>query len=83
MAAPATKLQSQTEPSPRVPLVLASASPRRRDLLRQVGLEPDRIDPADLDESPLKGELPRPHALRLARAKAETVRQRQERSAMS
>ena len=76
MAAPATKLHHQTEPLPRAPLVLASASPRRRDLLRQVGFEPDLIDPADLDESPLKGELPRPHALRLAKAKAETVRER-------
>lgn len=76
MAAPATQPRQQTEALPRVPLVLASASPRRLDLLRQVGLEPDRIDPADLDESPLKDELPRPHAQRLALAKAETVRRR-------
>ena len=55
------------------PLVLASASPRRLDLLRQVGLDPDRIVPADLDESPLKGEPPRQLAVRLARGKAEAA----------
>jgi septum formation protein len=54
-------------------LVLASASPRRLDLLRQIGIEPAAVIPADLDESPLKGELPRPHAERLALAKAEAV----------
>ena len=58
------------------PLVLASASPRRLDLLRQVGIEPDRIDPADIDESPCRGELPGPHALRLSREKAEAVARR-------
>ena len=57
-------------------LVLASASPRRLDLLRQIGIEPDIVDPADLDETPLPGELPRQHAARLARAKAEAVRSR-------
>jgi len=55
------------------PLVLASASPRRLDLLRQVGLEPDRVAPADIDESPLKGEAPRQLAVRLALAKAEAA----------
>jgi septum formation protein len=54
-------------------LVLASASPRRRDLLAQVGILPDAVDPAEVDENPLSRELPRPHALRLARAKAEAV----------
>lgn len=58
---------------PRAALVLASASPRRLDLLRQVGLEPDRIVPADLDETPLKGETPRQLAVRLALAKAEAA----------
>jgi septum formation protein len=53
--------------------VLASASPRRLDLLRQIGLVPDRIDPADIDETPLPGETARRLALRLARAKAESV----------
>ena len=54
-------------------LVLASASPRRLDLLRQAGLAPDAIDPAEIDETAQRGELPRPLALRLARAKAESV----------
>ena len=54
-------------------LILASASPRRLDLLRQVGIVPDDIIPADLDETPLKGELPRDHALRLGREKAQSV----------
>ena len=54
-------------------LILASASPRRRDLLAQIGIVADAIDAADIDETPLKGELPGPHAQRLARAKAETV----------
>ena len=52
------------------PLVLASASPRRLELLRQVGLEPDRVAPAELDETPLDNETPRRLALRLAVAKA-------------
>ena len=54
-------------------LILASASPRRLDLLAQIGVTPDLVDAADIDENPLKGELPSPHAERLARAKAETV----------
>jgi septum formation protein len=54
-------------------LVLASASPRRLDLLRQIGLEPDRIDPADIDETPHPDELPPAHALRLAEEKARAV----------
>jgi septum formation protein len=54
-------------------LVLASASPRRRDLLAQIGIRPDACWPADLDESPLPRELPRDHAVRLAQAKAEAV----------
>jgi septum formation protein len=54
-------------------LVLASASPRRLDLLRQIGIVPDQVDPADLDETPLKGELPAAHVVRLAAAKARTV----------
>lgn len=53
------------------PLVLASASPRRLDLLRQVGIEPDRIIATDIDEGLLKGETPRIHTVRLARAKAQ------------
>ncbi|MEQ8965695.1 MAG: Maf family protein [Azospirillaceae bacterium] len=57
-------------------MVLASASPRRIDLLAQIGIVPDAVDPADLDESPLPRELPRAHAERLARAKAEAVASR-------
>lgn len=55
------------------PLILASASPRRVDLLAQVGIIPDKIIPADIDETPLKGEHPRTLALRLAIGKAEKV----------
>ena len=54
-------------------LVLASASPRRLDLLRQIGIEPDRIDPADIDEIAQPGELPPSHAMRLAEEKARAV----------
>jgi len=54
-------------------LVLASASPRRLDLLRQIGLKPDRVDPADIDEIPRPGELPPAHAIRLAEEKARAV----------
>lgn len=57
-------------------LVLASASPRRLELLRQIGITPDAVDPADLDETPLLRELPPAHVLRLARAKADAVRWR-------
>ncbi|HJU16226.1 MAG TPA: Maf family nucleotide pyrophosphatase [Stellaceae bacterium] len=55
------------------PLVLASASPRRLALLRQIGIEPDRVDPADIDETPQPREMPPEHALRLAAAKAQAV----------
>lgn len=51
-------------------LVLASASPRRLDLLARIGVIPDTVDPADIDESIPAGELPRVHALRLAEEKA-------------
>lgn len=55
------------------PLVLASASPRRLELLARIGVVPDRVAPVDLDESPRKAELPRHLAVRLARAKAEAA----------
>ncbi len=55
------------------PLVLASSSPRRVDLLGQIGVIPAIIDPAEIDETPLRDELPRLHAERLARAKAVAV----------
>ncbi|MCB9956990.1 MAG: septum formation protein Maf [Rhodospirillaceae bacterium] len=54
-------------------LVLASASPRRLDLLRQIGVTPDRVAPADMDETPGVRELPVDHARRLAREKADAV----------
>jgi septum formation protein len=54
-------------------LVLASASPRRIDLLAQIALSPDVVDPAGIDEAALPGELPARHALRLAEAKARVV----------
>jgi septum formation protein len=54
-------------------LVLASASPRRLELLRQIGIVPDRVDPADIDETPARGESPAAHVVRLAEAKARAV----------
>jgi len=56
-----------------VRLILASASPRRLDLLARIGIRPDAVLPADIDESVPKGELPRDHAARLAREKAQAV----------
>ncbi len=57
-------------------LVLASASPRRLELLRQIGIVPDRVDPADIDETPTRGELPAAHVVRLAETKARAVERR-------
>ncbi|WP_128254276.1 Maf family protein [Falsirhodobacter deserti] len=54
-------------------LILGSASPRRKELLGQLGIQPDAITPPDIDETPLKDELPRPYCARIARAKAEAV----------
>lgn len=54
-------------------LILASASPRRLELLKQLGIVPDSVLPADIDETPLKLELPRDHALRLSQEKAATI----------
>ena len=54
-------------------LILASASPRRRELLARLGLEPARVVHADIDETPRKDELPRDYALRMARGKAEAA----------
>ena len=51
-------------------LILASASPRRRDLLAQIGFVPDEIRPVDIDETPARGELPRIYCQRMAREKA-------------
>ncbi len=60
----------------RKPLVLASASPRRLALLEQIGIEPDALRPASIDETPRKGERPRTLARRLARAKAQAAKTR-------
>lgn len=54
-------------------LILGSASPRRLELLARIGITPDAVMPADIDETPRKGELPRPYTERLAREKAEAV----------
>jgi len=54
-------------------LILASGSPRRVSLINQAGIEPDALRPADVDETPLRGELPRVCANRLAYAKASTA----------
>ncbi|MCG2841926.1 Maf family protein [Sandaracinobacter sp. RS1-74] len=55
------------------PLILASASPRRRELLGRIGLVPQAVDPADIDESVRPGERPEPHVARLAAEKAAVV----------
>jgi septum formation protein len=54
-------------------MILASASPRRLDLLARLGVTPSAIDPADSDETPLKGEQPLPYARRMAVEKAAIV----------
>ena len=59
--------------SGRIRLILASGSPRRLQLLGQIGIEPDRLMPVNIDESPKKNELPRNLARRLAREKAEAA----------
>jgi septum formation protein len=56
-------------------LILASASPRRLDLLARIGVVPDEVVPAEIDETPVKGELPARHAERLAAEKAAAVHQ--------
>lgn len=55
-------------------LILASASPRRRELLAKIGVVPDAIIPADIDETPLKAELPRVYVGRLSVAKAQAIK---------
>jgi len=59
-------------------LILASSSPRRLALLNQIGIEPERLLPADIDETPEKGELPRKLAMRLAETKAIAARRKAE-----
>ncbi|MEL6127171.1 MAG: Maf family protein [Pseudomonadota bacterium] len=62
---------SSEDAAPR--LILGSASPRRRDLLAQIGVIADAVRPADIDETPDPQELPRPYAERLAREKAQAI----------
>jgi len=77
----ASPAKSRLTPSPRASkgsghrpkLVLASASPRRLALLEQVGIIPDALRPATVDETPTRGEVPRHLVQRLARAKAEAA----------
>ena len=57
----------------RPPLILASGSPRRLELLARIGVTPDEVRAADIDETPLKAELPRLLAARLSRAKADAA----------
>jgi len=56
-----------------VTLILGSGSPRRRDLLAQIGVIPDAVRPPGIDETPGKGELPRPYCARMAREKAQAT----------
>jgi septum formation protein len=60
-------------PDPGLRLVLGSASPRRRELLAQIGVTPFAIRPPDIDESPRKAELPRDYVRRIALEKVQTV----------
>jgi len=53
--------------------ILGSGSPRRKELLAQIGVVPDAVLPPDIDEDPRRGELPRPYCLRLAEEKARAV----------
>lgn len=53
--------------------ILGSGSPRRLDLLAQLGITPDAVRPPDIDETPQKGELPRPYCARMAREKVQAV----------
>ena len=54
-------------------LILGSGSPRRRELIAQLGVTPAGIQSPDIDEDPRRGELPRPYCARLAREKAEAI----------
>src|ERR1700754_4926881 len=63
-----SRIGEGSQPS-RPVLVLASASPRRLDLLRQIGLEPDLVDPPEIDERHSRVELPRGYARRMAEEK--------------
>lgn len=64
---------SARAPAPGLRLILGSASPRRRDLLAQIGIVPDAVRPPEIDEAPLPGELPEPYVARMAEEKAAAV----------
>ena len=67
-------LEPEAPQPPKGPrLILGSASPRRRELLAQIGLEPDGIEAPNIDETPGPKEKPRPYAQRMARQKAEAL----------
>lgn len=57
-----------------LPLILASSSPRRLTLLKQIGVIPDQVVSPDVDETPARDELPRAYAVRMAQAKSAAVR---------
>ena len=67
---PEERPKPEAEDASRRTLVLASASPRRRELLARLGIEPARVVAAEIDETPGKAELPRVYAARMAREKA-------------
>lgn len=74
MTSPKAALNSvKSKSMQKQPLILASASPRRLELLRMIGVEPQAIVPADVDESLRKGEAPSVYAQRLSREKARAV----------
>jgi len=58
--------------------ILGSGSPRRLDLLAQLGVVPDAVSPPDINEDPLKGELPRPYCARIAKAKVLAVKAKED-----
>ncbi|HBS50878.1 MAG TPA: septum formation protein Maf [Rhodobacteraceae bacterium] len=62
-----------TKPPTSPRLILGSGSPRRLELLAQLGLTPDAVCPPEIDETPARGELPRPYCQRIAREKAAAV----------
>lgn len=64
---------ASTTASSKLKFILGSGSPRRKELLAQLGIIPDAILPPDINEDPLKGELPRPYCARLAREKAAAI----------
>ena len=72
-AAQASQAEPQAVRQPGAPLVLASASPRRLQLLQQVGIRPSDVDPADVDETPRRRELPHHYARRVALDKLAAV----------